>query len=252
MMLEIKGLHKDFGGIKAVNECHFTVEKGKIVALIGPNGAGKTTLFNLISGFMVPDKGTIKLMGEDITSLLPYQRAVKGIARTFQLIRLFPKMTVMENMLLAMKDSHEELHHALWRTRKIKEEEIKNVEKAMDVLKLVHLEGKVDELAENLSYGQQKLLEIARALASDPKIVMLDEPAAGVNPTMIKKIGELLVKLKKEKGMTILFIEHDMEFVMNIADKVVVLDYGKEIAIGTPQQVKKNKQVIDAYLGVTT
>jgi len=206
-------------------------------------------VFNIISGFIPLDEGKIYLDGEDITHMKPYQRALKGISRTFQIIRLFPKMTVLENMLEVMKDSKEGILHSLIQGRSLKTLEEKNKEKAIELLKFVDLHAKTDELAGNLSYGQQKLLEIAKALASDPGILMLDEPGAGVNPTMLKKIEDLILKLKKN-GKTRLFIEHDMEFVMRIADKVVVLDYGKEIAIGKPKEIQKNKKVIDAYLGV--
>ncbi len=250
-VLEVKDLHKTFGGINAVAGCDFSVERGRIVALIGPNGAGKTTVFNLITGFLKSDKGKVILEGENITDLNPYKIAEKGISRTFQLIRLFPKMTVMENMLLAMKHRHEGLFDALIKKKKMKELEKNNERRAMELLEFVNLYAKANELAGNLSYGQQKLLEIARALAQEPEIIMLDEPASGVNPTMLKKIGELLIKLKKQ-GKTILFIEHDMEFVMNIADKVVVMDYGDEIAVGSPKEIQRNKRVIDAYLGTTT
>ena len=249
-VLEVANLHKSFGGIKAVDGCDFSVERGKIVALIGPNGAGKTTVFNLITNFLNPDNGKIILEGEDITNLQPYKIAQSGISRTFQLIRLFPKMTVMENMLVAMKHKHEGLFDALIQSKKTKEFEKNNEKKAMELLEFVNLHAKANELAGNLSYGQQKLLEIARALAQEPEIIMLDEPASGVNPTMLKKIGGLLLKLKRQ-GKTILFIEHDMEFVMNIADKVVVMDYGDEIAVGTPKEIQNNKIVIDAYLGAT-
>ncbi len=249
--LKVENLHKDFGGIKAVDGCSFEVEDNSIVALIGPNGAGKTTIFNIISGFTHQDQGNIVLEGEDITHLPPYQRARKGIARTFQLIRLFPKMTVMENMLLSMKHTREGLWHALLTPQSLYDFEAFNKKRAEEYLRIVNLDIKSDEQAGNLSYGQQKLLEMAKALAAEPEIILLDEPAAGVNPTMLKKIGNVLLALKKQ-GKTILFIEHDMEFVMNIADKVVVLDYGKEIAVGKPKEIQKNKQVIDAYLGATS
>lgn len=248
-VLEVIDLHKNFGGIKAVAGCDFTVERGKITALIGPNGAGKTTVFNLITGLLKIDKGKIILEGDDITNLSPYKRALYGVSRTFQIIRLFPKMTVIENMLIAMKHKHEGLFDALIQSKKMKTLEENNEKRAMELLEFINLHEKANELAGNLSYGQQKLLEIARALAQEPEILMLDEPAAGVNPTMLKKIGELLIRLKKQ-GKTILFIEHNMEFVMNVADKVVVMDYGDEIAVGSPKEIQSNKKVIDAYLGV--
>ncbi|HIH43087.1 TPA: ABC transporter ATP-binding protein [Candidatus Woesearchaeota archaeon] len=256
-MLEVKNIHKEFGGIKAVDGCSFKVEKNTITALIGPNGAGKTTLFNIITGFMKQDSGKIifndkshdKKVSKDISNLPDYKRARLGMSRTFQTIRLFPKMTVMENLLVAMPDSNENFFRVLFWTRGMKREEKMLVEKALELLKFVDLHAKMNELAGNLSYGQQKLLEIAKALASEPEILMLDEPAAGVNPTMLNKIHDLMLELKK-RGKTILFIEHNMEFVMNLADKVVVLDYGKEIANDVPANIKNNKQVIDAYLGV--
>jgi len=249
-MLRVHNLHKSFGGIKAVKDCDFHVDRGKITALIGPNGAGKTTVFNLISGFIKPDKGIIFLNNMDVTDMEPYEIARVGVGRTFQIIRLLPKMSVLENILVAMPDQNEELSHAIFRSKIWKATEARNVEKALELLRLVDLHVKAEEQARHLSYGQQKLLEIAKALASDPVLLMLDEPAAGVNLTMLKKIAELMLKLKKE-GKTILFIEHNMDFVMKIADQVVVMDHGDEIAIGTPKEVRRNKKVIDAYLGTT-
>lgn len=249
-MLKIINLHKDFMGIKALNGADFTIDKNSITALIGPNGSGKTTTLNLITGYIKPDSGRVLFENRNITGLSPDNVSNSGISRTFQLIRLFPKMTVMENMLLAMKDPGETVLNSLIRTRKSRLREKENENKAYELLKFVNLHVKVNELAQNLSYGQQKLLEIARALASNPKLLLLDEPAAGVNPVMLKKISGLMLDLKK-RGITILFIEHDMEFVMNLADKIVVLDYGEEIAVGKPAEIRKNKMVIDAYLGAT-
>lgn len=246
-LLTVKSLHKDFGGLKAVQNCSFSVADGTITALIGPNGAGKSTVFNLITGFLVPTSGTVFFKEQDITPLQPYQRSRFGISRTFQLIRLFPQMTVIENLLLALP-AHDHLWHALVRTKALRVREHENIQKSLRILELVHLHRKAHELARNLSYGQQKLLEIAKALVNDPDLLMLDEPAAGVNLTMLKTIGHLMKTLQK-KGRTILFVEHNMDFVMSIADKVIVLDYGKEIAVGTPKQIQRNKRVIDAYLG---
>jgi branched-chain amino acid transport system ATP-binding protein len=246
-MLQVENLHKVFGGVSAVNGANFKVENG-INAIIGPNGAGKTTLFNLITGYQMPDSGCIRFHDSDISRLEPDAIARLGISRTFQLIRLFPKMTVMENMLLAMPDHPESLIQSLIMPPSLKKKEKELQVRAHEMLSFVGLDIKVNQLAENLSYGQQKLLEIAKALASKPKILMLDEPAAGVNPTMLNKIRDLLIELKNE-GKTILFIEHNMEFVMNLADQIIVLDYGKEIACGSPKIIKNNKQVINAYLG---
>lgn len=248
MLLKIKKLEKHFNGIKAVQDCDFVVDENKIVALIGPNGAGKTTVFNLITGLIKPDKGHIHFKGEPIIGLQSYQIARIGISRTFQLIRLFPKLTAMENLLLAKHQEGENFLSAIFKPRYIKHEEKTNRERCLEFLRLVGLEDKSNSRAENLSYGQQKLLEIARILATEADLLLLDEPVAGVNPVMREKIKDILLKLKKE-GKTILFIEHDMRFVMGIADKVVVMDHGEEIAIGTPKQIQKNPKVLQAYLG---
>ena len=248
MLLKIKKLEKYFNGIKAVQDCNFVVDENKIVALIGPNGAGKTTVFNLISGLVKPDKGDIHFKGEPISGLQPYKIARLGISRTFQLIRLFPKLTAMENLLLAKHQEGENFLSTILKLRYIKHEEKTNRERCLEFLKLVGLEDKTNSHAENLSYGQQKLLEIARVLATESDLLLLDEPVAGVNSVMREKIKDILIKLKKE-GKTILFIEHDIRFVMDIADKVVVMDHGEEIAIGTPKQIQKNPKILEAYFG---
>lgn len=248
MLLKIKNLEKHFNGIKAVQDCDFVVDENKIVALIGPNGAGKTTVFNLITGLIRPDNGHIYFKGEPIIGLRPYQIARLGLSRTFQLIRLFPKLTAMENLLLAKHQEGENFLSTILKPGYIKHEEKTNRERCLEFLKLVRLEDKKNSHAENLSYGQQKLLEIARVLATESDLLLLDEPVAGVNPVMREKIKDILIKLKKE-GKTILFIEHDMRFVMDIADKVIVMDHGEEIAIGTPKQIQKNPKVLQAYLG---
>lgn len=247
-LLEIEHLNKSFGGIKAVNSCSFVVPHGKIVGLIGPNGAGKTTVFNLITGFLRPDSGKMKLDGVSLAGMKPDRIARMGVVRTFQMIRLFPHMTVIDNMMLAIKNEREGLFDAIFRIPPLGKEEKHNEERCGEMLAFVGLETKKHEKAKNLSYGQQKLLEIARALIADPEILLLDEPAAGVNLTMLKKIGDILKRLR-DQGKTILVIEHNMEFIMNLCDTVVVLDYGQEIAVGAPHQVRKNKKVLDAYLG---
>ncbi|MBI4154480.1 ABC transporter ATP-binding protein [Candidatus Woesearchaeota archaeon] len=248
MLLEVKNLDKSFDGVKAVQNCNFNIEENKIIALIGPNGAGKTTVFNLITGFIKPDKGHIHFKGEPIDGLFPYQIANLGLARTFQLIRLFPKLTALENLLLAKHKEADNLIKTIFNPKFIRHEEKTNKERCKEFLKIVGLEDKENVHAENLSYGQQKLLEIARILATEANLLLIDEPVAGVNPVMREKIKDVLLKLKKE-GKTILFIEHDMKFVMGLADKVIVMDYGQEIAIGTAKQIQNNPKVLEAYLG---
>lgn len=246
-VLEVKNLKKHFGGVKAVDDCTFSVRKGTMVGLIGPNGAGKTTVFDLITGFYHPTSGEILLEGENLIGLEPHEIAGKGITRTFQLIRLFPRLSALENVLIAeKKQSGEKLYKALlggW-----KQEEKKNRDKALQLLEVVGLSDKAQHHAGGLSYGQQKLLEIARCLASDPKVLLLDEPFAGLNPVMANKVAQVLLKLRKE-GRTILLVEHNLQLVTRICDELVVLDYGKEIAIGEPRKVVKNKRVVEAYIG---
>ncbi len=247
-LLRVAGLTKSFQGIQAVKDFSFTVAQGGITALIGPNGAGKTTVFNLLTGFLVPDAGAIDFRGTSLVALAPHRIARLGLARTFQTIRLFPKMTVLENVLLAMPDQNERLDHALAMTPAMRRAEDSCRREALQWLRLVDLHGKANEEAGNLSFGQQKLLEIAKALATKPALLLLDEPAAGVNLTMLARIGGLIRDLRAQ-GITILFIEHNMDFVMTLADTVVVLDYGEGIAIGTPSEVRSSPRVIEAYLG---
>jgi branched-chain amino acid transport system ATP-binding protein len=248
-VLDVRGLVKSFGSFNAVDGVDLTIERGTITGVIGPNGAGKSTLFNLIAGALTPTAGTITFDGSDITGRPPNRIFERGLARTFQIPRPFPRMTVLENaMLVPVQQAGE----TFWRNwlggARIAAEEKRNRERAIEVLTFCGLGLKLDDLAGTLSGGQQKLLELARVLMIDPKLVLLDEPAAGVNPTLIETLSEKIVALNA-KGLSFLVIEHNMDLVMRICQPLVVLAQGRVIARGTPDDVRRNAQVLDAYLG---
>jgi ABC-type branched-subunit amino acid transport system ATPase component len=247
--LSVVDVSKRFGGVKAVDGLSFELKKGSTTALIGPNGAGKTTIFNIITGFTKPDSGSIFFKGTDISFLKPHRIAQLGIGRTFQIIRLFSQMRVIENIMLASNNIRvESLWRAFLQPSLIKREEIKNTEKAGNYLHLVELLEKKDELADSLSHGQRRLLEIARVLALGPELFLLDEPMAGLSPHMVIVVKRLMRKLCKA-GKTILFIEHNIKAVMDVSERIIVLDYGKKIAEGEPETIRKDETVIKAYLG---
>ena len=254
-VLSVKNLTMQFGGLKALDRVNLNIQKGEIAALIGPNGAGKTTFFNCITGIYPPTHGYAQIIPPGkapikIRGLKPNMVTEKGMARTFQNIRLFEGMTVLENVMIGR---HCRLNSgilgAMFRPRSQKEEEKKAVADAYEILEKIGLEKYVNEMAVNLPYGAQRRLEIARALATDPFILLLDEPAAGMNPQETKELDDLIIWLRENEDLTILLIEHDMKLVMSLSDRIHVVDYGKKIAEGTPEEVKSNPDVIKAYLG---
>jgi neutral amino acid transport system ATP-binding protein len=248
-LLNATGLSKSFGGIRAVHNAEIQVKQGSITGLIGPNGAGKTTLFNLLSNFIVPDQGQIFFDGEPIHHLQPHQIAQQGFVRTFQVARVLSRLSVLENMLLAAQKQTGEDFFQVWLQRKqIRQEEKANREKAMSILESVGLAAKANDYAGALSGGQRKLLEMARVLITNPKLILLDEPAAGVNPTLIGEICEHIITWNQE-GISFLIIEHNMDVIMSLCHHIWVLAEGTNLAAGTPEQIQNNPQVLEAYLG---
>ena len=250
-LLEVREVSKNFGGVSALKKMDLKIKEGEIVGLIGPNGAGKTTFFNCITGLVKIDSGEIFLQNGRhlLNGLMPHKIMEKGIARTFQNLRIFKNMTLFENVSIGF---HSRTHSGLWdacfSTKRLKVEEKKIFSKSMELLQFVNLPNSGNEIAGNLCYGSQKRLEIARALACEPKLLLLDEPVAGMNPTEKEEIAALIRKIR-EKKITVLLIEHDMKVVMPLSDTVVVMDEGQKIAEGTPSEIQSNPRVIAAYLG---
>ena len=249
-LLDVKHLTKNFGGLTAVGDVTLELNEGELVGLIGPNGAGKTTLFNLLTGVYEPSEGTITLDGNLLNGKKPYHIAALGLSRTFQNIRLFKEMTVLDNVLVGLANSHKQnIVASLLRLPSYYSSEKELRQKALDLLAIFDLDGEADTLAKNLPYGQQRRLEIVRALATEPKILFLDEPAAGMNPQETAELTQLIRQIKEEFNITIMLIEQDMSLVMEVTERIYVLEYGRVIAHGTPDEIKNDKRVIEAYLG---
>jgi branched-chain amino acid transport system ATP-binding protein len=249
-LLQTQHLRKEFGGLVANADVDFTVPRNSFVSLIGPNGAGKTTFFNMLTGVYKPTAGRVFFDDEDMTGKPPHAFTQRGIGRTFQNIRLFQNMTALENVLVGMHVRLKgNLFEAILRTPRVRHEEQDARDRARELLALCSLRGRDDVIGRNLSYGDQRRLEVARALATQPKLLLLDEPTAGMNPQETAEFTDFVARLRAERGLTVLLIEHDMRVVMGVSDRVTVLDYGEKIAEGTPLEIQKNERVIEAYLG---
>jgi len=249
-LLAVRDLVKDFGGLRAIDHATLEVRRGTITGLIGPNGAGKTTLFNIVTGFIPPDSGRIVFRGQDVTHLPPYRIFEEKMCRTFQIPREHKSMTVLENLMLVPEGQHGERFWNNWfRPGVVKAEEARLRAQAMEVLAFIQLDHLAGEPAANLSGGQKKLLELARVLMAEPELVLLDEPGAGVNPTLMRRLAEMIETLRRERGITFLLIEHDMDLVMTLCDPVIVMSEGKKLMEGAPDAVRRDPAVLAAYLG---
>ena len=249
-LLEVKNLTKNFGGLTAVGDVNIELGASELVGLIGPNGAGKTTLFNLLTGVYEPSEGTVSLDGKILNGMPTYKIAAAGLSRTFQNIRLFKDLSVLENVLIAMGTRKKyKLIESFLRLPGYYKQEAEMKKEALELLAIFDLDVKHDSLAKNLPYGEQRRLEIVRALATQPKILFLDEPAAGMNPQETAELTALIKQIQQQFNITILLIEHDMSLVMNVTERIYVLEYGRLIAHGTPDEIKSNKRVVEAYLG---
>jgi neutral amino acid transport system ATP-binding protein len=249
-ILEVREVVRAFGGLRAVDEASFDVEVGSITALIGPNGAGKSTLFNLVSGFLSAERGTVQFEGRRIDRAPPHRIAQRGLVRTFQVPRTLTRMSVLDNVLVAAtRHPGERLNGLLFRAGLARRRERRARERAAELLELFRLDGHAGDYAGVLSGGQRKLLDFARVLMAEPRLVLLDEPMAGVNPTLGRQLVEHVLRLRTETGMTFLFVEHDLDIVMEASDRVIVMNEGRVIASGTPEDVRGDQRVVDAYLG---
>jgi ABC-type branched-subunit amino acid transport system ATPase component len=250
-LLKLEGLTKDFGELRAVDKCSFEVAPHAIQGLIGPNGSGKTTVFNMITGFLKPTAGRVFFKERDITGWQPHEVSDAGIARTFQLVRVFKRMTVLENLLNGAKDQMgEKLLAGTAALPPVRREEKRHLDRAWELLSVIGLDKYANEYCGDLPYAEQKMVELTRALMSEPALILLDEPTSGINPTLVNQILDYIRKLRAERGMTFLVVEHDMRVIMNLCDRIAVLNYGEKIAEGTPAEISRDRGVVDAYLGV--